>query len=418
MIEGLLKTLLAFDYPTDRHELIVIDDGSDDATVRSSTSSAAATRGCGASTARRARRRQERRAQRARSTVATGEIVVVFDADHKPRADVLRRLVRHFADPASARCRVAASSATRTSRSSRRRSRSTTTRGYLVNEYGRQSLYDLPAYGGVELRGAASCARARSAAGTRRPSPRTPTSRCGSCSSGLRVRYDVTAIDTEESVPTFRRFWRQRYRWARGHQLAWREYRRWVWHAPGAVVRPQDRDHDVPARVPRAGRCARSALRDGRLRAARHPRLGLGHRPDPDRDPPVPRSPARARRRADREPVAAEGRVRASSCSCPRSSSSRSCARSRGSTASLGRPYTWAQDAADRPRPEAHDRAAVRRRARRWRHEPSVGSASSLRLGLTLRGAGRRFCCSSTPGARPRRARHRRHADLGVAGIA
>ena len=43
---------------------------------------------------------------------------------------------------------------------------------------------------------------------------------------GRVVRFDVTAIDTEESVPTFRRFWRQRYRWARGHQQAWREYRR------------------------------------------------------------------------------------------------------------------------------------------------------------------------------------------------
>ena len=30
---------------------------------------------------------------------ATGEIIVVFDADHQPRADVVRRLVRHFEDP-------------------------------------------------------------------------------------------------------------------------------------------------------------------------------------------------------------------------------------------------------------------------------------------------------------------------------
>ena len=50
--------------------------------------------------------------------------------------------------------------------------------------------------------------------------------------SGQRVRYDVTAIDTEEGVPTFRRFWRQRYRWARGHQEAWLEYRRAVWRSP------------------------------------------------------------------------------------------------------------------------------------------------------------------------------------------
>ena len=54
--------------------------------------------------------------------------------------------------------------------------------------------------------------------------------------SGKRVRFDVTAIDTEESVSTFRRFWRQRYRWARGHQQAWREYRSSVWHAPNLSI--------------------------------------------------------------------------------------------------------------------------------------------------------------------------------------
>jgi cellulose synthase/poly-beta-1,6-N-acetylglucosamine synthase-like glycosyltransferase len=32
VIRGLLDTLLAFDYPVDRHEIIVIDDGSDDDT--------------------------------------------------------------------------------------------------------------------------------------------------------------------------------------------------------------------------------------------------------------------------------------------------------------------------------------------------------------------------------------------------
>jgi cellulose synthase/poly-beta-1,6-N-acetylglucosamine synthase-like glycosyltransferase len=41
---------------------------------------------------------------------------------------------------------------------------------------------------------------------------------------GQRVRYDVTAIDYEEAVVTARRFWTQRYRWARGHQKCMRDY--------------------------------------------------------------------------------------------------------------------------------------------------------------------------------------------------
>ena len=48
---------------------------------------------------------------------------------------------------------------------------------------------------------------------------------------GWRVRYDVTAVDAEEAVGTVSRYWRQRHRWARGHQQAWRDYRRAVWQS-------------------------------------------------------------------------------------------------------------------------------------------------------------------------------------------
>jgi len=54
--------------------------------------------------------------------------------------------------------------------------------------------------------------------------------------SGLRVRYDITALDTEEGVTTLRRYWRQRYRWARGHQQAWRDYRWATWHSPNLTL--------------------------------------------------------------------------------------------------------------------------------------------------------------------------------------
>jgi 1,2-diacylglycerol 3-beta-glucosyltransferase len=49
--------------------------------------------------------------------------------------------------------------------------------------------------------------------------------------SGQRVRYDVTAVDEEEAVVTVHRYWTQRYRWARGHQQAWREFRAAVWRS-------------------------------------------------------------------------------------------------------------------------------------------------------------------------------------------
>jgi len=231
VIEGLLETLLAFDYPTDRHEIIVIDDGSDDAT--------------GEIVDRMGRTHPRLRclhrppgsgggksgALNAALRIARGEVVVVFDADHKPRADVLRRLVRHFADPnvgaVQGRCIVRNSSESQLARTIAVDYYS----GYLVNEYGRQSLFDLPAYGG------SNCAVRRSwldaFGGWNEDTVTEDTDlTLRLVMVGQFVRYDITAIDTEESVPTFRRFWRQRYRWARGHQQAWREFRGAALHTP------------------------------------------------------------------------------------------------------------------------------------------------------------------------------------------
>ncbi|HEV3451517.1 MAG TPA: glycosyltransferase family 2 protein [Acidimicrobiia bacterium] len=231
VIEGLVTTLLALDYPDERHEIIIIDDGSDDAT--------------GSIVDELARRHPVLRcihrppgagggksgALNTALATVRGEVVVVFDADHKPRADVLRRLVRHFADPSvgavQGRCIVRNSNETRLARSIAVDYYC----GYLVNEYGRQSLFELPAYGGSNCAARTGWLRAFGGWNEQTVTEDTDLT-LRLVLVGRHVRFDVTAIDTEESVPTFRRFWRQRYRWARGHQQAWREYRRSVWGAP------------------------------------------------------------------------------------------------------------------------------------------------------------------------------------------
>lgn len=228
VIEGLVTTLLAFDYPDDSHEIIIIDDGSDD--------------GTGAILDELTKRHPVLRcihrppnsgggksgALNTALAVAKGEVTVVFDADHKPRADVLRRLVRHFADPAvgavQGRCIVRNSNETRLARSIAVDYYC----GYLVNEYGRQSMFELPAYGGSNCAARTSWLRAFGGWNEHTVTEDTDLT-LRLVLVGRLVRFDVTAIDTEESVPTFKRFWRQRYRWARGHQQVWREYRRAVW---------------------------------------------------------------------------------------------------------------------------------------------------------------------------------------------
>ena len=231
VVEGLVESLLVLDYPADRLQLVIIDDGSDDATGHLLAQIAdreprltCITRPPDAGGGKAA-------ALNDAIPLVRGDVVIVFDADHQPRADVVRRLVRHFADPTVAavqgRCEI------------RNRDDSLLARlvsldylaGYLVNEYGRQSLFQLPAYGGANC--AVRTSSLHAAGGWNAASVTEDTDlTIRLLLRGERVRYDVGAVDTEEGVVTIERYWRQRYRWARGHQQAWRDYRWAVWRSP------------------------------------------------------------------------------------------------------------------------------------------------------------------------------------------
>jgi cellulose synthase/poly-beta-1,6-N-acetylglucosamine synthase-like glycosyltransferase len=103
--------------------------------------------------------------------------------------------------------------------------------GYLVNEFGRQALFELPAYGGANC--AVRMTTLRALGGW---NPDTVTEDTDLTLrvllAGQRVRYDVSAVDYEEAVVTARRFWTQRYRWARGHQKCFRDYWRPILRTP------------------------------------------------------------------------------------------------------------------------------------------------------------------------------------------
>ena len=223
VVDGMVTALLALDYPADRLTLVVVDDGSDDRTGEKLDAWAAveprlrvlhraAGSGGGKSGA----------LNEALATV-DAEVALVFDADHEPEPNALRRLVRHFRDPqvgaVMGRCVI---------RNGEDSGLATTVfvdflSGYLVNEYGRQALFELPAYGGANC--AVRMSTLRALGGW---NPETVTEDTDLTLrvllSGQRVRYDVSAIDYEEAVVSARRFWKQRYRWARGHQKCFRDY--------------------------------------------------------------------------------------------------------------------------------------------------------------------------------------------------
>ena len=149
---------------------------------------------------------------------------LVFDADHEPEPNALRRLVRHFRDPHGRR-----------GHGPLRRSATARTRrwprtvfvdylsGYLVNEYGRQALFELPAYGGANCAVRMSTLRAL---GGWNPDTVTEDTdlTLRVLLAGQRVRYDIRRSTTRRRSSPRSRFWKQRYRWARGHQKCLRDY--------------------------------------------------------------------------------------------------------------------------------------------------------------------------------------------------
>jgi 1,2-diacylglycerol 3-beta-glucosyltransferase len=231
VVDGMVTALFALDYPADRLTLVVVDDGSDDSTGARLDAWAA----------RDPRLRVLHRppgsgggksgALNDALSLVEADIAVVFDADHEPEPAALRRLVRHFRDPVvgavMGRCVI---------RNGRDSQLAGTVfvdflSGYLVNEYGRQALFELPAYGGANC--AVRMSTLRDLGGWNPHSVTEDTDlTLRVLMAGQRVRYDLSAVDFEEAVVSARRFWTQRYRWARGHQKCFRDYWRPLLRSP------------------------------------------------------------------------------------------------------------------------------------------------------------------------------------------
>jgi cellulose synthase/poly-beta-1,6-N-acetylglucosamine synthase-like glycosyltransferase len=230
VVGRLTQALGQLDYPAGLLQVIIVNDGSTDRTGELLDAWAAT--GAGLCIHRPVGSPGGKSgALNAALEYVTGEIVVVFDADHRPHADVLRRLVRHFADPtvaaAQGRCIISNGPDSPLAHLVA----IDYTAGYLVNEYGRQAMFGLPAYGGANC--AVRTSALRKLGGWY---PMTVTEDTDLTMrlvlSGYRVRYDVTAVDEEEGVITLSAYWRQRYRWSRGHQQVWRDFSRKTWASP------------------------------------------------------------------------------------------------------------------------------------------------------------------------------------------
>ena len=99
VVEGLVEALVGLEYPAERMQIIVVDDGSDDGTSELLDEIAAREPRLSVIHRRPGEGGGKSGALNRALEQITSSIVVVYDADHRPRPDSLRRLVRHFDDP-------------------------------------------------------------------------------------------------------------------------------------------------------------------------------------------------------------------------------------------------------------------------------------------------------------------------------
>jgi 1,2-diacylglycerol 3-beta-glucosyltransferase len=221
-IDGMITALLALDYPPEAMTVVVVDDASTDGTGARLDAWAHAD----------PRLRVLHRARDAGGgrpgalndalTMVDADVAVVIDSDRVPERTLLRRLVRHFRDPnvGAVTGRVVRDGA---GSSPAAALLVDPVAGHLVEEYGRQALFELPAYGGANC--AVRVDLLRSLGGWNRHTVIEDTDlTLRVLLAGWRVRFDPSAVDAEEPASSARRVIRQRYRWARGHQQVLRDH--------------------------------------------------------------------------------------------------------------------------------------------------------------------------------------------------
>jgi len=97
--DSLVRGLKALHYPRSRLEIILVNDGSTDGTGELLTALTAGDRHMQVLHRPAGSHGGKPGALNFAADIARGEILVIFDADHIPRRNVIEQLVRHFQDP-------------------------------------------------------------------------------------------------------------------------------------------------------------------------------------------------------------------------------------------------------------------------------------------------------------------------------
>jgi cellulose synthase/poly-beta-1,6-N-acetylglucosamine synthase-like glycosyltransferase len=217
VIERILQRMTELTYPKDKMEIIVIDDGSTDDTWKIAEQCSKA------HSYIKVIHRSEKEGGRGKASTlnaglkhAKGEIILCFDADYYPQRDILEKLTKEFADPKVGAVQGRVTVLNEPQNIVTRLVTLERIGGYRVDQQARDSLGLITQLGGT-------------VAGLRRDLleslGRWDESILAEDTditfrvylAGYKIRYVNEAECYEEAVESWRAYWKQRYRWAKGH---------------------------------------------------------------------------------------------------------------------------------------------------------------------------------------------------------
>jgi cellulose synthase/poly-beta-1,6-N-acetylglucosamine synthase-like glycosyltransferase len=223
VIGTILDRMTQFTYPKNKLEVIVVDDSSTDKTGEIADKFCHEYEFIKVIHRKNGGGRGKPAALNEGFKSTNGEIIVNFDADYYPQLDIIEKLVAPFIDPEVG---MVQGRVTVDNEEDSIVSKLVTLErigGYRIDQMARDDLVLVPQYGGT-------------VGGIRRSflekiggwdphmlaDDTDLTIRC--ILEGHKVRYSNTAESYEEAVKTWKAYWNQRYRWAKGHMQCFAKY--------------------------------------------------------------------------------------------------------------------------------------------------------------------------------------------------
>jgi cellulose synthase/poly-beta-1,6-N-acetylglucosamine synthase-like glycosyltransferase len=217
VIGRILQRMSQLTYPIGKLQIIVVDDASTDSTGKIAKQYSEAYRFI---TVLHRNEQEGRRGKAAAMNAglkhARGEIILCFDADYYPQKDIVEQLVKPFEDPKVGAVQGRVTVLNEPNNLVTRLVALERTGGYRIDQQARDSLGLITQFGGTV--GGFRKSLLESLGGWDESILAEDTDLTFRVYlEGFKVRYVNDAECYEEAVENWRAYWKQRYRWSRGH---------------------------------------------------------------------------------------------------------------------------------------------------------------------------------------------------------